>query len=177
MMSNFLISLEKALPILVIIFIVVLCLILITRLVFAFLMHQARKRYDQLKKTTKKYVKIAKKDFKKTDEELLRKKDEIPRAHSALKAEALAQGNKAQSGSYELMISKEQELEQEQLSEINIVDIVKPIGFWTSMILGQKLTYLIQSAQIINKRGKQGFWVSMIEAKEREAGKQHARGR
>ena len=45
------------------------------------------------------------------------------------------------------------------------------------MILGQKLTYLIQSAHIINKRGKQGFWVSMIEAKERQHGKQHSRGR
>jgi hypothetical protein len=45
------------------------------------------------------------------------------------------------------------------------------------MILGQKLVYLIQSAQSLNKRGDKGFWASMIEAKERQAGKQHARGR
>ena len=63
------------------------------------------------------------------------------------------------------------------MNQMNIVDIVKPIGFWTSMILGQKLTYLIQSAQVLNKRGDKGFWASMIEAKERQAGKQHSRGR
>jgi hypothetical protein len=43
------------------------------------------------------------------------------------------------------------------------------------MILGQKLTYLIQSAQTLNKRGNKGFWVSMIEAKDRSAGRQHGR--
>ena len=45
------------------------------------------------------------------------------------------------------------------------------------MILGQKLTYLIQSAQMLNKKDSKGFWVSMVEAKDRVAGKQHSRGR
>ena len=63
------------------------------------------------------------------------------------------------------------------MEQVEIVDIIKPIGFWTSMILGQKLTYLIQSAQMLNKKDSKGFWVSMVEAKDRVAGKQHSRGR
>jgi hypothetical protein len=62
------------------------------------------------------------------------------------------------------------------MNQLEIVDFVKPVGFWTSMILGQKLTYLIQSANVLNKRGNKGFWVSMIEAKDRAAGRQHGRG-
>ncbi len=98
-----------------------------------------------------------------------------------MKAELRAKGNSLghspENNSYELIASQEQELDRQELSEVKIVDIVKPVGFWTSVILGQKMTYLIQSAKIINNRSKQGFWVSMIEAKEREAGKQHSRGR
>ena len=88
-----------------------------------------------------------------------------------------AKSSQNQSGSYEIIASEEMERDRQELNDINIVDIVKPVGFWTSMILGQKLTYLIQSAQILNKRGDKGFWASMIEAKERVAGRQHSRGR
>ena len=107
----------------------------------------------------------------------MRKKSEIPRAHSEVKAEMQARGNQKESGSYEIVPSREQEMDRQEMNQMNIVDIVKPIGFWTSMILGQKLSYLIQSAQVLNKRGDKGFWASMIEAKERQAGKQHSRGR
>ena len=62
------------------------------------------------------------------------------------------------------------------MSQVDIVDIVKPIGFWTSLILGEKLTYLIQSAQVLNKRGNKGFWVSMVEAKDRINNRQRSRG-
>ena len=173
-----LISFENALPILMTIFFAVLFIILLARLVFSFLFYQALKRYQKLKEVNKKIFASAAKKFIKEDEELLRKKSEIPRAHSAVKAELKARGgSSAENNSYELISSRQQELDQEELGEVKIVDIVKPVGFWTSMILGQKMTYLIQSAQIINKRNKQGFWVSMIEAKEREAGRQHARGR
>ena len=105
------------------------------------------------------------------------KKNEIPRAHSAVKAEIKEKKNSHQSGSYEIIPSEEQELAGREMNRVDIVDIVKPVGFWTSMILGQKLTYLIQSAQTLKKRGDKGFWASMVEAKERQAGRQHARGR
>jgi hypothetical protein len=168
-------NIQKALPVLAIIFVIVFVLILLSRAVLFFLLSQAHKRYLALKKTSKKLIFSNKKNFIKEDEELLRKKSQIPLAHSEIKAQILK--NQKISGSYEILASKEQELEKEELSQVNIVDFVKPVGFWTSMILGQKLTYLIQSAQILNKRSDKGFWASMIEAKEREAGRQHSRGR
>ncbi len=170
-----LVSLEKVIPVLAIIFVAVFALILLVRLVFFFLMHHALKQYEELKKAAKKIIPKSKK-YIKEEEALMRYKEEIPRAHSEVKAE-LRLKNQSQSGSYELIRSEEQELDKEEMNSMQIVDIVKPIGFWTSMILGQKLTYLIQSAQVINKREKQGFWVSMIEAKERQAGREHGRGR
>ncbi len=168
---------EKTLPILLAIFVTVFFVILFTRIILSFLLNSAYRRYLLLKKTSKKLIFINKKNLIKEDEELLRKKSQIPRAHSQVKAEMSQKANQKQNGSYELLVSKEQEEEKIQRNQINIVDIVKPIGFWTSMILGQKLTYLIQSAQILNKRNNKGFWVSMIEAKDRQAGKQHSRGR
>lgn len=151
---------KQALPILFLIFIAVLCLIFLTRVIFFFLLNKAYKRYLVLKEAGKKLMKFDKKNFIKEDEELSRKKDE-----------------KQKTATYEVMASKEQQLDNDELNKVDIVDIVKPIGFWTSMILGQKLSYLIQSAQILNKRTDKGFWVSMIEAKDRQAGRQHGRGR
>lgn len=174
-MAEIFITAQKTLPTLAEIFVVVFCLILLLRGALFFLLNQAHKRYLALKKTSKKLIFSSKKKFIKEDEELLRKKSQIPLAHSEVKAQILK--NQKQGGTYEILVSKEQELESEELNRINIVDFVKPVGFWTSMILGQKLGYLIQSAQILNKRGDKGFWASMIEAKEREAGRQHSRGR
>jgi hypothetical protein len=167
-------TIEKALPILALIFVVVFSIIFLTRLVLTYILNQVMERYRVLKNSDKNFFK--KKEppkFKKEEDELLRKKEEIPRAHSAVKEEM--RRKKQQSQGYELMAPREQE--NEKIDEMTIVDVVKPIGFWTSMILGQKLTFLIQSAQTINQRDKKGFWVSMIEAKDRAAGRQHGRGR
>lgn len=174
---EFLENLEKGPAIILAIFIVVFIAIILTRLIFAMLLYHAAKKLEKLKKIKDKFSYKKSPKYIKEDEELLRKLDEMPRAHSAVKAELRAKQVEGIGNSYEIIPSKEQELNKAELNQVNIVDIVKPIGFWTSMILGQKLTYLIQSAQVINKRGDKGFWVSMIEAKEREAGKQHARGR
>ncbi len=174
-MNDFFIATKNALPLLIAIFAIVFCVILSVRIIFAILIHFARKNYKKLRQNTKIFKRENIKKYNKEDEELLRKLDEIPKAHSATRADKI--GKPLQQNNYELIASKEQELEKEEMQKVNIVDIVKPIGFWTSMILGQKLTYLIQSAQIINKRGRQGFWVSMIEAQEQAAGRQHGRGR
>ena len=71
-------------------------------------------------------------------------------------------------------ISKSDEIEN-KIDEVEIVDIVKPVGFWTSMILGQKLTYLVSSAKLMNQNRKKGFWASMVEAQGRAQG-QHRQG-
>ncbi|MDX2083461.1 MAG: hypothetical protein SFV53_05710 [Rickettsiales bacterium] len=173
-----LVSLKKALPTLLLIFSAVFILIILIRLVLTFLLERAYKNLLKIKKKSEQFFPKSDKKYIKEDEELLRKKfSEIPRAHSEVKAELQAKKNQSSSGTYEIITSKQVEQERKELNEVNIVDIVKPVGFWTSMILGQKLTYLIQSAQILNKRGDKGFWASMIEAKERVAGRQHSRGR
>lgn len=167
----------KVFTILLAIFLIVLFAIIIIRLVFAAFLYHASKNLKKIKKLAKKtYSK--KKNYLKEEEELKREKIEFPKAHSELKAEIKAKNSGISNrGSYELIPSKEQELYQEDLNNVEIVDIVKPVGFWTAMIFGQKLTYLIHSAQVLNKRGDKGFWASMIEAKERESGRQHSRGR
>lgn len=58
----------------------------------------------------------------------------------------------------------------------NIVGIAKPVGKWTSMILGQKLTYLVNQASILSENEDQGFWVSMLEARERTPDMHKGRG-
>jgi len=146
----------------------VLFAILVTRMIFNFLLEQASKKYRTLKKLLPKTTK-----YIKEEEELMRYKDNLPKAHSQLKAQYAQNSRNQESPSYEI-IQREKE---QDLAQVEIVDIIKPIGFWTSMILGQKLTYLIQSAQMLNKKGDKGFWVSMVEAKDRVAGKQHSRGR
>ncbi len=166
----------EILPALLATFITVFCFIILIRIILSFLLNKAYKRYIKLKEISKKILPKAKKDYIKEEEELEIVKNKIPRAHSAVKAEMRSRQNQP-SGSYEIIPSAEREMEKREMSESQIVDFVKPIGFWTSMILGQKLTYLIHSAQVLNKRGDKGFWASMIEAKERVAGRQHGRGR
>ncbi len=165
--------LHKVPPLLIAI-IAILIFIILARILFALLIAVAHAIYGGSVKTAE-FIKNDLKKFIKEDEELLRKLDEIPKAHSAVRANKI--GKSAPAQDYELIPSEQQQKEKAELAETKIVDIVKPIGFWTSVILGQKLTYLIQSAQIINKRANRGFWVSMVEAQEQAAGKQHGRTR
>lgn len=161
-------------PYILIIFLLILSTIFLVRIIFAVILHFARKKYLALKDSILKKKK--KPEYEKEEDELLRA---IPKAHSATRAANLARikAAQAENDSFELVTSEEQQLEKEELNEVKIVDTVKPVGFWTSMILGQKLSFLVKSAQVINKRGKQGFWVSMIEAQEQAAGRQHGRTR
>lgn len=165
-MAEIINNIQSALPTIFAIFIVVFLAIIATRLAFIFLMNLARKKYQKLKKIKQKIIAKRSSKTEKKDEELFRKKEE---------QKSQSTGNQRNS-SYEILPSQQQEQDKD-IGKMDIVDIVKPIGFFTSMILGQKLTYLIQSAQIINKRSEQGFWVSMVEAQEKAAGRQHGRGR
>jgi len=170
---------EKVLPILLITFVTVFILIALLRVILLFLINQSYKKYLALKKAGQKLIPSKRKKFIKEEEERMREKLDIPRANSQMKAEMLKRKmqQEQESGSYEIIESQDQKLAKEELNDSQIVDIVKPVGFWTSMILGQKLTYLVQSAQSLNKRGDKGFWAAMIEAKERSAGRQHGRSR
>lgn len=154
------------------IFLTIFCAIIAARAILLFAINRAYKNYKKLKKFSEKINPKKPKKFEKEEDELIRK-HEIPRANSIVKSELR---NQQQNNNYEIIESAEKNWERHEMNQVEIVDIVKPIGFWTSMILGQKLTYLIQSAHVLNKRDNKGFWVSMIEAKDRAAGRQHGRG-
>ncbi len=58
-----------------------------------------------------------------------------------------------------------------------IVDIVKPIGKWTALILGQKLTHILSHAAMMNNKNSKGFWVNTMEAQSKDySSKQRGRG-
>ncbi|MBU6141186.1 MAG: hypothetical protein KGP29_06505, partial [Proteobacteria bacterium] len=65
-----------------VVFVTIFCLIFVARAVFFFALNKAYKKYKKLKKFSQK----SQKKYVKEEEELLRKR-EIPRAHSAVKAE------------------------------------------------------------------------------------------
>jgi hypothetical protein len=165
-------SVIGSISLLIVIFLSILGLIILVRFIIMSFIERSYKRYLALKKAAKKALPSKRRKHKKSEEDLKRN-IEIPRSQSAMQAERIMKSGN-ESGSYEIMESDDQE--HDDLEQSNIVDFVKPIGFFTSMILGQKLTYLVQSAQVLNKRGNKGFWVSMIEAKDRSAGRQHGRG-
>ena len=54
----------------------------------------------------------------------------------------------------------------EKKEDDKIVGIVKPIGYWTSLILGDKLSELLIQKQSMNKNGG-GFWVNLITSKRK----------
>jgi len=155
--SGFSAFLYDVLPTLAVIFLAVLAAIFLIRIILAILLHFARKKYQKIVRIikSKKTIK-AQKVLPKNDEELFRKKQKPGKL-------------------VEKMPSQTQEAEEEADLDTQIVDIVKPVGFWTSMMLGQKMTYLISSAKLMNKNSHKGFWVSMVEAQEKAQGRQKGR--
>ena len=147
----------KTSAILLMIFLVVLASILLIRVIARILLHFARKKYQNIIKKLQQNKAIkAEKVIPKIDDELLRTKESPQKIVEKINTE------------------NQEEFSQE-LDEVKIIDIVKPVGFWTSMILGQKLTYLVSSAKIMNKNSHKGFWMSMVEAQEKAAGRQRGR--
>lgn len=52
-----------------------------------------------------------------------------------------------------------------------IVGMVKPVGRWTAMVLGQKVSYLMQHAETLKTQNDAGYWVNMMHAKDASQGK------
>ena len=154
---------HDGLPIIGILFLIVFASILLIRLIVAIWLYFAIKNYQAIKqKVNKNKTKLPPKKphYNKADEELFRQKEEL---------------SPSKANSYEIIPSQQQEPEFERPQ---IVDIVKPVGFWTSMVLGQKLTYLVSSAKLMNENNKdKGFWTSMVEAQARAAGRERGKGR
>lgn len=148
---------KETLPILLIIFAVVLVCIILTRIAIRVFLAFTIKNYQQIKSKieSKKLIKAEKVLPKKPEEQFIKKETSRELV--------------------ERMKSEEQELDEKEMEEVEIVDLVRPVGFWTSMVLGKKLTYLLSSAKIMNKNRKKGFWASMVEAQERAQGREKGR--
>lgn len=149
---------QNALPIIGVLAAGIFCLILLIRLIVRVLLYFAVKNYKAFKKRRKKKNKLPEvpEKYNKEEDERFIKKEEP-----------------GKDVSYEIIPGKNQ---QNQMEKPEIVDIVKPVGFWTSMVLGQKLTYLVSSAKLMNEN-KKGFWTSMVEAQARAQGRERGRGR
>ncbi len=161
--KGFILFAKTALPVLACLFVAALLGIIIIRIVLRIILHFARKNYLAFKQNLKlKRETKNKKLIPKEDDELMKVKKEEIASYQSPNVEKMPS-------------SREEENEKQELDEVTIVDIVKPVGFWTSMVLGQKLTYLISSAQIMNKNNHKGFWVSMVEAQEMAQGRQKGR--
>ena len=159
LLSKIIIFLKTFLPIILAIFFVVLIAILLIRIVVSILLHFARKKYQSLIKRIK-----SKKTIK--AEKIIPKNDDVRFIRKEKPRELVERINS---------IDQDQDEQSQELDEVKIVDLVKPVGFWTSMVLGQKLTYLVSSAKIMNENSKKGFWVSMVEAQGRAAGRQRGK--
>jgi beta-lactam-binding protein with PASTA domain len=157
------IFLKTVFPVLLGIFAVVLISIFLIRIILRIILLFAQKKYHSIvqKIQSKRAVKTEK-VLPKEDSELFIEKEEF--------SQRMPKKNIV-----EKIISEKEKREAIELSETKIVDIVKPVGFWTSVILGQKLTYLISSAKLMNDNSNKGFWVSMVEAQERAQGRQKGR--
>ena len=158
------IFLKTVFPILLGIFIAVLISIFLIRIILKILLLFAHQKYQNIvqKIQSKKAIKAEKVIPKEDSELFIAKEDLNPLSPKKTIVEKI--------------ISDREERETQELSETKIVDIVKPVGFWTSMILGQKLTYLVSSAKLMNDNSNKGFWISMVEAQEKAQGRQKGRG-
>ncbi len=156
---------HHALPIIGILFILVFSCILLIRLIVMIWLYFAIKHYKKIKaKVSQKKLHKKKNNYIKEDDERFRQKEGLSPDKS-----------KSNADTYQIIKSKQKEPEFERPQ---IVDIVRPVGFWTSMVLGQKLTYLVSSAKLMNQSDeKKGFWTSMVEAQARAAGRERGKGR
>jgi hypothetical protein len=69
------------------------------------------------------------------------------------------------------MINYEKALDEGIDYRKNIVGLVKPVGRWTSLILGNKVTYLMQHAETLKTQNDASYWQNMRYAKDKSKGR------
>lgn len=141
------------------VFLGLIILLFLVRLVFALFFMFIINKYKNIKKKrkNKRSVKIYKNTLPKTDEDLSIKK--VQRIGIYGQDKSLEEYN-------------------EKANEINktrIVGVIKPIGRWTRLILGQRVVGLMQHMNIIKEQNNDGYWVNLIHS--RMQGKERERGR
>jgi hypothetical protein len=53
--------------------------------------------------------------------------------------------------------------------ESKIVGFAKPVGMWSSLVLGDEITKTLGDAMQLNEKNSKGFWKSVAEAQARNA--------
>jgi hypothetical protein len=66
--------------------------------------------------------------------------------------------------------------EEPNYSKKNIVGVVKPIGKFTSMIMGQKITYLMQHANELKSMGDSSYHKVMMNSHDKTKGRGNVLG-
>ena len=67
-------------------------------------------------------------------------------------------------------INQEEQILQQPM-QTKIVGIVKPIGRWTQLILGQKVSYMMQQANALKQQTEHGYWQTMVHSHDTRKGK------
>ncbi|NBX52955.1 MAG: hypothetical protein EBT63_04830 [Proteobacteria bacterium] len=129
-------------------------LIFLIRSILELIIYFSYKNYQKLKSKSQKLFPKTSKKFDKVDEELSRKKLEIPKAHSQTRAE-----NIQRSFQSEYQILNENSFEEEK-----IVGIAKPLGFWTRKIFGERIATVIAQAESMKKGESTKFWQNFVKA-------------
>ena len=149
-----------------IISIILLAIIFVLRIIFYLILWISSLFYIKKKKTNKakKTPKTDVVSYKKEEEELFRnKKSEEKKLEEELKLEGVQR------------IGEDFAKQVAFIDDDKIVGIAKPIGFWTSLILGDQLSQILGRASALNDRSHKGFWVSMLEAQARGFGRKNSR--
>ena len=145
-------------------------LVLIIRSILALIIYISYKKYLHLKEKAKKILPQSKKNFIKEDEELSRKKDEIPKAHSKTKADIL---NAKKQQKFEILEENNVNLEEEF-----IVGVAPAVGFWTRKLFGERIATIMAQADSMKKGESTQFWQNFIKAsrsQEKVRGAQYQR--
>lgn len=66
--------------------------------------------------------------------------------------------------------------EELELEEGKIVGVVEPQGFWSKLIMSQKMNFILAKIGASENKG-QGFWTNLIKAQDTSQGKNKGRGR
>ena len=131
-------------------------LVLIIRSILSLVIYVSYKKYLKLKETAQKILPQSKKNFIKEDEELSRKKDEVPKAHSQVKADNI---NAKKQQKFQILNENKKGREEE-----TIVGVAPTIGFWTQKIFGERIAVIMAQAESMNKGESTKFWQNFIKA-------------
>ncbi len=64
------------------------------------------------------------------------------------------------------------EKEKGQGAETIIVDVAKPVGFWSRLIMSQKLGFIIAMRQQMNRKNNRHYFQNLIKAQAQSKGKE-----